>query len=83
MHGEVPRRELNRYYNAGLVCAGRDCIPFLRTWERINVRVAAESGSGMRQRKSGEPDSLFSFDGRRRIEFRLDTVQDRVERSRS
>lgn len=58
-HGENSVREFDRYYNAGLVCIDRNRFDFLQTWERINARVAAESRSGMRDRKSGGPDSLF------------------------
>ena len=58
-HGENSVRESDRYYNAGLVCVDRNRMDFLRIWERINARVAAESRSGMRDRKSGGPDSLF------------------------
>lgn len=70
-HGEVPRRKLDRYYNAGFVCAGRQRIPFLRTWERINATVAAESRSGMRERKSGEPGSLFHSTDEDALNFAL------------
>lgn len=70
-YGEVPERELHRYYNAGLVCADRNCMPFLRNWERINTRVAAESGSGMRQRKSGDPDSIFHSTDEDALNFTL------------
>lgn len=54
-----PQRDSDRYYNAGFVCVHRRDIGFLDTWERINAHVAAESRSGMRDRKSGTPDSLF------------------------
>ena len=58
-YGENSVREFDRYYNAGLICVDRDRMDFLQTWERINARVAAESRSGMRDRKCGRPDSLF------------------------
>ncbi|MGI4777622.1 MAG: hypothetical protein ACRYGA_05820 [Janthinobacterium lividum] len=54
-----PQRDSHRYYNAGFVCVHRNDIGFLQTWERINHHVATESRSGLRQRKSGAPDSLF------------------------
>lgn len=54
-----PMRDSDRYYNAGFVGVHRRDIAFLDTWERINGHVAAESHSGMRDRKSGTPDSLF------------------------
>lgn len=71
LHGEVPKRRLDRYYNAGFVCVGRNRIPFLRAWERINERVAIESGSGMRDRKSGGPDSLFHSTDEDALNFTL------------
>ncbi|MGJ7581374.1 hypothetical protein ACSFA3_14410 [Variovorax sp. RHLX14] len=58
-HGENSVRAIDRYYNAGLVCIDRNRMDFLQIWERINKRVAAESRSGMRDRKSGGPESLF------------------------
>ena len=70
-HGEIPKRRLDRYYNAGFVCAGRNRIPFLRTWERINAMVAFESGSGMRDRKSGTADSLFHSTDEDALNFTL------------
>lgn len=71
VHGEVPKRRLDRYYNAGFACVGRNRIPFLRAWERINQRVAIESGSGMRERKSGNPDSLFHSTDEDALNFTL------------
>lgn len=71
VHGEAPQRELDRYYNAGFVAAGRNRIAFLRAWQRINERVAAESNSGMRQRKSGDPDSLFHSTDEDALNFAL------------
>jgi hypothetical protein len=70
-HGETPQRKLERYYNAGLVCVHRNQIVFLQTWQRINVRVAVESGSSMRQRKSGGPDSLFHSTDEDALNFTL------------
>ena len=69
--GEMPQRTLDRYYNAGFVCVGRDRIPFLRTWERINRVVAVESGGRMRDRKSGSPDSLFHSTDEDALNFAL------------
>lgn len=56
---ESPRRDSDRYYNAGFVCVHRRDIEFLAAWERINRHVAAENRGGSRERKSGTPDSLF------------------------
>lgn len=70
-HGETPVRESNRYYNAGFICVARDRMQFLRTWERINERVAMESGSGLRERKSGGPDDLFHSTDEDALNFAL------------
>lgn len=70
-HGEITLRQFDRYYNAGFVGVGRKRMSFLKDWERINVRVAAESGSGMRDRKSGEPDSLFHSTDEDALNFAL------------
>lgn len=66
-----PVRESDRFYNAGFVGVGRANLAFLHTWERINGFVVAESRSGMRQRKSGRPDSLFHSTDEDALNFSL------------
>lgn len=66
-----PRRESHRYYNSGFLCVHRADIAFLETWERISLHVAAECRSGLRQRKSGAPDSLFHSTDEDALNFAL------------
>ena len=70
-HGEVSLRQFNRYYNAGFVGVSREQTTFLRIWERIDAVVASHSRSGMRQRKSGTPDSLFHSTDEDALNFSL------------
>ena len=57
-HELVPKRTLERYYNAGFVALRRSDIGFLLTWEKIVALASLELGS-LSQIKHGPPGSLF------------------------
>ncbi|MGJ7490882.1 hypothetical protein [Variovorax sp. ZT4R33] len=70
-HGEQPQRPLERYYNSGFVGVPRALAHVLGDWQRICERVAAATGSALRQRKLGAPDHPFHSTDEDALNFAL------------
>ncbi len=57
-HGIVPRRALDRYYNAGFIGIPRAAAEILRDWQRMMDHAGAVIG-GLNRIKHGGPSTLF------------------------
>lgn len=69
-HQVFPRRELDRYYNAGFIALSRTHLAFLDVWRRL-CGLVLDYNQGLKHIKAGDAETLFHSTDQDAMNFAL------------